>query len=69
MNNSSKEQEDKSNVTLDWSYFCGRCFLMVNGYAVIMDGDPHRDPDLLERFQSKFWTEEMIKFIVEGNKV
>jgi hypothetical protein len=33
---------------VDWFFSCGRAFLYVNGNAVLMEGDPLRDPDLAE---------------------
>lgn len=48
---------------VDWCVSAGRYFLLVNNFAVLMDGDPCGDTDLCQEFQSKFWTEEMIQFV------
>ena len=52
---------------IDWCVSAGRYFLLVENLAVLMDGDPCRDPNLCQEFQSNFWTEEMIKFVASGD--
>lgn len=36
----------KKKPVVDYIFSCGRAFLMVNGDAIVMEGDPLRDPDL-----------------------
>lgn len=38
----------KKKPLVDWTFSCGRAFLMVNGCAIVMEGDTLRDPDLAE---------------------
>lgn len=33
-------------VKLEYTFSCGRAFLMANGFAIVMEGDKLRDPDL-----------------------
>lgn len=35
-------------VKLDYVFSCGRAFLMADGFAIVMEGDKLRDPDLAE---------------------
>ena len=49
---------------VDWSCSCGRTYLNVNGFVAVVDGDNKcRDSDLTEKFQSEWWTDDMIKYV------
>lgn len=48
---------------LDYIFSCGRAFLMADGFAIVMEGDPLRDPDLAEigeKMVREKWKDEPI---------
>jgi len=49
---------------VDWSCSCGRTYLNVNGFVTVVAGDNKcRDSDLVHKFQSEYWTDDMIKYV------
>lgn len=50
---------------IDYFYSCGRCWLTFDGYAIAMQGDLCRDPELRDMFNSRIWEDFMIKYVAE----
>jgi hypothetical protein len=51
----------KRKPVVDWCFSCGRAFLLVNGCAIVMEGDKLRDDDLAkvgEKLIRKKWKDE-----------
>ena len=60
-----KCREKRTNV--DWGVACGKHYLKVRGFVTVIIGNQCYDGDLCKRFKSDRWTEEMIKWVGEGN--
>lgn len=53
---------------IDWFYSCGRCWLSFDGYAIAMQGDICRDPDLRAMFNSDVWEDNMMIYVANRGK-
>lgn len=60
-----KCREKKALKKIDWGFACGRHYLKVNGFVTVIIGNRCYDSDLVEKFTSDRWTEEMIKWVGE----
>ena len=51
----------KRKPVVDWTFSCGRAFLLIDGCAIVMEGDKLRDDDLAEigwKMVLKKWKDE-----------
>jgi len=54
----------KNENNVDWFCGCGRTYLETNGFVTVVAGDNKcRDSDLVHKFQSEYWTDDMIKYV------